>query len=29
MNTYAHLSPALKRDAAKALDGVLGVADAG
>ena len=29
MNTYAHLSPALERDAARALDGVLGVAEVG
>ena len=29
MNTYAHLSPALERDAANALDAVLAVADMG
>jgi integrase len=29
MNTYAHLSPALERDAANALDSVLAVADMG
>lgn len=29
MNTYAHLSPALERDAARALDTVLGVAETG
>lgn len=29
MNTYAHLSPALERDAARALDSVLGVAETG
>ena len=27
MNTYAHLSPALERDAARAIDTVLGVVD--
>jgi integrase len=27
MNTYAHLSPALERDAARALDDVLSVAE--
>ena len=29
MNTYAHLSPTLEHDAARALDAVLGVADTG
>lgn len=29
MNTYAHLSPALERDAARALDNVLGVSETG
>jgi integrase len=29
MNTYAHLSPALERDAARALDSVLSVVELG
>jgi len=29
MNTYEHLSPALERDAANALDAVLAVSDVG